>query len=484
VEEQEKTNLLKFLSLDWETSVRTLWPDYTTKPFASFHQKTWEWADQTILGEQHSDHIAIWPRGYGKSTTAEMIVAYLGITRKRRYAWYICGTQQAADDHILAIGDLLISENVKKYFPSIAKRNIDVEGVKEGWRRNRLITQDGFTIDAVGMDVAIRGRKIGTYRPDLMILDDLDEHRDTPEITQKKQETLANGILPAGPTGELIVLGAQNLISATGIFAQLADGTSPILTTADINGPIPAIYNLKTQQTYQNNKPRTQIIEGTSSWPDGMTIQDCQRLIDQIGIQAFLLECQHEVYQTQGASWAYDDIIYGPAPSSYDEISIGVDPAMSSSPKADDTGIYIVAKKGDLIYVLENHSCHLDPPLVKQKILQLWQKYQTKITIEIDNGGQWLTDSLIEAGIPKQYINPQKTGGKDKWSRHQPLADKYKKHEIIHTQKFEMLEKQMVTWVPSNGKSPDHIDALVWACSRWLKPTIQGMKSYGTIFTR
>lgn len=463
--------MLQFQRAGWEASLNILWPTDFPFGFSDFHKKFWEWGSTIMPGEPAQDHIAIWGRGAGKSSSAETLAAYLGIMRRRKYVWYVCATQQAADDHILSIGELLINDPVKKYFPTMANRNIDKEGVKEGWRRNRLITSDGFAIDALGLDVAVRGKKIAKQRPDLIIFDDIDEQYDTPEITLKKTETIAKKILPSG-TPYTVVVGAQNLITPTGIFARLADRKSTILTNSIINGPVPAIYGLKTD----GNK----IIDGTPSWPEGLGIDACQNIINQIGIGAFRAECQHDVHEIQGALWSRDMIIYKDRPSAFDDYNIGIDPAMSDSPRADDTGIYLSGLKDDLIYCLENHSGHYHPSIVKQIAYELWAKYQCEIHIETDNGGAWLIDGLAEIGVPQHMIVEQKSGGVSKRGRAAPLADLYKEEKVFHCDKFETLENQMVSWIPlPNAKSPDQLDAWVWATAKWLKPSVMPTRSYG-----
>ena len=102
-------------------------------------------------------------------------------------------------------------------------RALNQYGVSKGWRINRLRTADGFTLDAIGMDAAIRGARLDDMRPDLIILDDLDDQDDSPATIEKKIATLTRKILPSGSTS-LVVLGVQNLPNQDGIFARLADG--------------------------------------------------------------------------------------------------------------------------------------------------------------------------------------------------------------------------------------------------------------------
>lgn len=471
MDELERDAILEFQLAGWETTIKTLWPTMFTKEMAPFHKRTYQWASEIMPETPTQDLINIWGRGAAKSTSAEVVTSYLGIMRRRKYVWYVSNTQSSADDHVLSISDLLMAEKVQEYFPTIANRKVDKYGNAQAWRRNRLMCESGFTVDALGLDVAVRGRKIGDQRPDFIILDDVDEKYDTPEQTQKKIDSIANKIILAG-TPHTAILAVQNLITPTGIFAKFADGTNTILTDSHIDGPIPAIYNLKTN----GNK----IIDGTPSWPQGLGIDQCQNIINQTGLSAFLVECQHDVMQTEGALWTRDMIYYEKEPTKPDDYNIGIDPAMSDGPKADLTGIYIAALKDDKIYLVDEHSGRHHPSKTKQIAADLYWKYQCEIHIETDNGGEWLVESLVEMGIPRNKIIGEKSRGVSKRGRASPMADKAKDGHLFHCKKFETLENQMVSWVPApNAKSPDHLDAAVWAVAKWLTPRKRSARGYG-----
>jgi hypothetical protein len=477
IDQYEREALKQFQLAGWETTVRTLWPTLFPFEFADFHKRTWEWASKVMPGEPAQDRITIWSRGTGKSSTAEGICAYWGIMRRRRYVWYVCATQQAADDHITTIGDLLTDAAVQKYFPAIANRKVDMVGTREAWRRNRLITSDGFAVDAVGMDTAVRGRKIGDQRPDAIIFDDIDDKFDTPENTAKKIEAMASKIIAAG-TPHTVIIGAQNLITPTGIFASFANGTNTILTDSVVDGPIPAIYDLKTNGN--------EIIDGRPSWPEGMSLQKCQNLINQMGLRTFMLENQHDVHQTEGALWTREKIHYSDLPANLDEYNIGIDPAMSDGPQADLTGIYLAGLKGETIYLIDEFSGRHHPSKTKQIAQDLFWKHQCEIHIETDNGGEWLIEALTqgENAIPRNKVIGEKSRGVSKRGRAQPLADKSsaiaKDNRLFLCKKFEALENQMVSWVPSpTAKSPDHLDAAVWATSKWLIRRGRSARGYG-----
>ncbi len=143
------------------------------------HRAFWIWAWAIVRGRRPKPFVAVWARGGAKSTNAELMSIALGARDRRRYAWYICEVQEQADDHVQTIGAMLETRDLATFYPELAARRVNKYGSSKGWRRNRLSTRAGFTIDAVGLDTAARGIKLEEDRPDLFVFDDIDG-RQTP----------------------------------------------------------------------------------------------------------------------------------------------------------------------------------------------------------------------------------------------------------------------------------------------------------------
>ncbi len=232
--------------------------------------------------------MAIWPRDGGKSTNAELACVALGARQARRYVLYVCGTQAQADEHVQNVAAALESETLGKASPALCSRSVNQFGHAKGWRRNRLYTASGFVVDALGLNTAARGIKIDADRPDLIILDDIDDEHDSLLIVQKKIRSITRKILPTG-ANHLSVLAVQNLIHPDSVFAQLEDGRANFLGDRIVSGPHPAIRDLK----YEQVNGLTRITGGTPTW-EGRSVKRCEEIILDIDIDAFLIEHQHE----------------------------------------------------------------------------------------------------------------------------------------------------------------------------------------------
>lgn len=273
--------------LPWADWLRALFPAYVAHPFAARHTDLWGWADHVALRAPSPPFVACWGRGGAKSTSAELIVVRWGAKRVRRYGLYLSETQEQADDHVGNIAALLESGAIAQHHAHLADRLVGKFGQSKGWRRNRLRTADGFTVDALGLDTAARGIKLEEMRPDFLIIDDVDGSEDSDKVTAKKARTLTRKILPA-LTHDAAVLFIQNRVADDSLMSQVLDGRADFLGGAVISGPHPAVAGLE----YTGSGVEAQIVAGAATWA-GQSLDDCQRFIRTWGLDAFLSECQH-----------------------------------------------------------------------------------------------------------------------------------------------------------------------------------------------
>ena len=279
---------------NWREWLPLLFPTYFSAKFADRHQEFWQWVTGIELDSKPDPFVAIWGRGGAKSTNAEATAVWCGAHDTRRYIWYVSETQDQADEHVANIASMLESSKLEIYYPTLASRKVGKFGHSKGWRRNRLRTASGLTVDALGLDTARRGFKVEEQRPDMMIFDDIDSDLDKIEATDKKEAIITKKLLPAG-ANNCAVLMVQNLVLATGIFGRLYDGTARYLANRIVSGPHPAVVNLKTE----NIDGIDTIIEGVASW-DGQPLETCQAQIIEWGLTAFLAEAQHDIYNRAG----------------------------------------------------------------------------------------------------------------------------------------------------------------------------------------
>jgi len=295
---QTEVDLTLEIQSSWENWLEVYFDTYCVYKFADHHKEFWEWVWHLEPYYPARSFVAIWSRGHGKSTSAELACVAVGAKQSRNYVLYVSETQDQADKHVQTIGSMLESELIGYYYPDLGSRQVNIYGNAKGWRRNRLITASGFIIDALGLDTASRGIKFEDKRPDLIVVDDVDGKHDSVAATKKKIEILTRSIIPAGAR-HVTVLAVQNLIHKNSIFSQLADGRADFLADRIVSGPHPALRNFNYAQ--KDTGIGHKIVAGEPTWA-GASLEVCQDLIDKIGIESFLSECQHDVTQiAQGA---------------------------------------------------------------------------------------------------------------------------------------------------------------------------------------
>src|SRR5690606_16725499 len=127
----------------------------------------------------------------------EALTADVGLRKVRTYVMYISGTQAQADKHVQTIARMLESKAFVAQVPEMATPRVSHNGNRT-WNRRMLTTATGFTVEAVGLDKAVRGQKIDWARPDFLVFDDVDERHDSEATRQKKEEIITESIIPAG----------------------------------------------------------------------------------------------------------------------------------------------------------------------------------------------------------------------------------------------------------------------------------------------
>jgi hypothetical protein len=453
----------------WRRWLDALFPSYVRAEPAPRHADFWDavWA---IEPDSDPDpFVGIWPRGGAKSTSVELGATSLGLRGKRRYGIYIRDTQERADDSVQNIGAMLESSAVERYYPEHAERRVTKFGQSKGWRRNRLRTAGGFTIDALGLDVAGRGAKLEEQRPDLLIFDDIDGRHDSPHVTEKKLTTIKESLLPAG-TANVAVFLIQNLIIPRGVVARLADGSADFLARRRMSGPEPAVFGLKTENRLNEALGRVMpvITEGRASWK-GQDLAACQRLLDKIGLRSFERECQHNVKDREGALWTsaqIDATRTTKRAERYKRIVVGIDPSGGG------TEIGIVA--GGLRY--DGHVDILADRTQKGAAgPRNWAKvsldlledlFGDTLLAEVNFGGD-MVKANIHAVNPRAIVKVvHASRGKD--VRAEPVSTRYSEGLVHHVGHFPEMEAEMTGWVPGDPESPNRLDANVWVVTELL----------------
>jgi phage terminase large subunit-like protein len=91
------------------------------------------------------------------------------------------------------------------------------------------------------------------------------------------------------------------------------------------------------------------------------------------------------------------------------------------------------------------------------------------IVAEVNQGGDMVAAVIrnVDATVPVRSVR----ASRGKWLRAEPVATLYEQGRVRHAQRFAALEDEMCDFGPdglSSGRSPDRLDALVWAITELM----------------
>lgn len=140
---------------------------------------------------------------------------------------------------------------------------------------------------------------------------------------------------------------------------------------------------------------------------------------------------------------------------------VGVDPAVTATESSDETGIVVAALgESGTVYVEADHSGRYAPDVWGRKVAAL---DVDTVVAEVNQGGDMVRQVLRASGVEHRVVEARAVKGKA--ARAEPVSVLYERGVVRHVGVLAALEDQMATWVPGEGRSPDRVDALVWAVS-------------------
>ncbi len=143
---------------------------------------------------------------------------------------------------------------------------------------------------------------------------------------------------------------------------------------------------------------------------------------------------------------------------------VAIDPAVTAGNDSDETGIVVACQlRSGHVIVLDDLTCKESPlGWAKIAVAAYRARRADRMIGEANNGGD-LVERNIRAFDPNVSFRAVRAS-RGKYTRAEPAAALYEQGRVHHLGSFVDLEKQMCSYVPgSTTKSPDRMDALVWA---------------------
>jgi len=172
-----------------------------------------------------------------------------------------------------------------------------------------------------------------------------------------------------------------------------------------------------------------------------------------------------------GALWkrVWIDELRVQVPVTLKRIVVAIDPAATSNPDSDETGIVVAGLGIDNHgYVLEDLTLKGRPEEWASCAINAYIRHSAdRIIGETNNGGEMIETVLrmIDKNVSYKAVH----ASRGKITRAEPISALYEQKKVHHVGYHGQLEDQMCDYDPKTAKySPDRMDALVWALTELM----------------
>lgn len=188
---------IKVCFYDFELFCRTYFPHYIKhKDKSEFHAWAFEHLPRIIAESKGIKQAIAAPRGEAKSTIVTQLFSLWCIITARKHMIVIVMDTFEQSVEMLEVIKVELTDNLRlrQDYPDIATQG-------RVWQVGIILTANNIKIKVAGSGKKLRGARHGAYRPDLLLLDDLenDDNVRSPEQRDKLMKWLNKAALKLGP---------------------------------------------------------------------------------------------------------------------------------------------------------------------------------------------------------------------------------------------------------------------------------------------
>ena len=154
-----------------------------------------------------------------------------------------------------------------------------------------------------------------------------------------------------------------------------------------------------------------------------------------------------------------------------DRVIVALDPPVTGHARSDACGIVVAGRSGDVAVVLADRTVQGTSPVGwARAAITAWYEFEADAVVaEVNQGGDLVKEVLaqVDAGVPVRTVRATR----GKWVRAEPVAALYAQGRVKHLGLFADLEDELCAFGPDGlegGRSPDRMDALVWAITELM----------------
>ncbi len=242
-------------------------------------------------------------------------------------------------------------------------------------------------------------------------------------------------------------------------------GREPQITVTTTPRPIPLLKTIMNDRATVTSRAATQANSGNLA-PSFIAEMERRYGDSLLGRQELLGEI---VVETSGSLWRRDWIEAARVDHcpQLTRVVVAVDPPVTATAASDSCGL-IVAGLGEdgRAYIAADRSLQgREPTVWARAAVACYREFMAdRIVAEVNQGGDLVVTVLRQIDATVAVRKVRATRGK--WLRAEPVAALYAEGRVSHVGHFANLEAEMLAFGAgglSSGKSPDRMDALVWA---------------------
>lgn len=437
--------------------------------------------------EQRDAYIA--PRETGKSTWFFLIFPLWAAAhghRKFIAAFADSGTQ--AEMHLQTFkNELENNQLLQRDFPDLCEPATRFRGATQSDTKGLTIRKSGFVFGARGADSKTLGMKVGSQRPDMLILDDIEPGEDqySEYQVQGRLTTIVDVIFPLSEYARVVIAGTVTMPGS--IIHQLVKSVKE----PDEDHP-DWISDQKIRVHYY--APIIANDDGTerSIWPAKWGIKYLQAIRH---TRSFLKNFANSPLGMDGDYWSLEDFSYGEIPGKT-RVLLSIDPAGTTKSTSDWTGIAVVgwappANRFDprrqpvddedirqqvlgnlgMCEVMYTRAVKLVGEKLRAEVLRVLEMFPEigLVIVEANKENEHWYDILHHLPCKMQIFSQSV----DKRVRASHALAHYQRGRVLHTRRIPALEEQMVSF--PKAPNDDMVDAVGSAVTRLLRrPVKQG----------
>jgi phage terminase large subunit-like protein len=247
-------------------------------------------------------------------------------------------------------------------------------------------------------------------------------------------------------------------------------GTCPQVCVTTTPRPIPLLKKLLADSGAVVSRAATHANKSNLA-PGFIAEMERRYLGSALGRQELLGEL---VDERTGSLWRRDWIDEHRSQAAPDlaRVVVAIDPPVTATANSDSCGIVVAARGGDgRCYVLADRTIQgREPHVWARAALAAFHDFDADCLVaEVNQGGDMVV-SILQQIEPNAVVRKVRAT-RGKWLRAEPVAALYAEGRVSHAGSFDRLEDQMCTFGAdglSGRRSPDRLDALVWAVTELM----------------